>query len=394
MRPGAAISLRGSDESGQRHARAWECRNALRRGRDRRAAAWRSGGIGRGADCRHRARRLRKNPVLRQGAPRERDAPTKPHPAPAAGISNFCALAAPSRGGGWEGAGGREATAQRAAYAAAPGEGGDRGGGGRDRRAARGLRGPGGAGGLRPRPCRSRPAGRQAALPVRPSAGGNGTPAAMESKICPRLAAKLGMAPGGIAGAGDAGGRTRKGRGGGGRRKWNKARAGGSSVRQVRIGGRILNVYTTSIPPDRVDFEGPGDPIAHMPGGGDQEATDLIIRGGALLDGGDRNGGRRCYKAILERFPDHYMANYSMGIERRLAGKPRSAVKFFARAIRVWPENHLAHAGMGHVLNDMEEYGRALESLDRALGILPGDPFALEGRDIAIKALRKRGHGG
>ena len=201
----------------------------------------------------------------------------------------------------------------------------------------------------------------------------------------------LARVPGGTGGRGgapraDAGGKRRKGRGGAGGGSRKRGGAGARStdiIRQVRIGGRPMQMHATEILADL------DDPHASIPGGGDEEAAGMIGEAGAAAMRGDHKGAKRLCKAVLARFPDHYIANYNMAMDYRLEGKLRRAVKYLERAIRIWPENHIAHAGLGRVLLDMKRYDEALEALDRALELQPGNRLALEDRDEALKALRR-----
>ena len=215
----------------------------------------------------------------------------------------------------------------------------------------------------------------------------------LESKIwrgsaAPPLARK--STPARAAGRGKADRMRRGGGTAGKKRAAAKAKAPASAVKQVRVGGETVYLheatYQAAEDPASVD-----DPHALMPGGGDRDATRLFNEAGALIMRDDHKGATKCYKEILARFPNHYPANYSMGMQCRLAGKPRSAIKYFTRAIMVWPEYHMAYWGMGRTLLDMEEYDAALEMLDKALSIQPDDPLAREDRAEALKALGKRG---
>ena len=49
------------------------------------------------------------------------------------------------------------------------------------------------------------------------------------------------------------------------------------------------------------------------------------------------------------------------------------------------PESHLAYAGMWRSLLDTGRHKTAIKVLDKALDILPDDPFALESRRMAAK---------
>lgn len=147
------------------------------------------------------------------------------------------------------------------------------------------------------------------------------------------------------------------------------------------------------VPPERMGPGDPDDPYSTLPGGNDSESVRLIETAGILNLRGDEKGAMRCYKAILERLPDNYVANYGVGTALRLAGKPRRAVAYLERAIRVWPENSMAHASLGFALHDMGDYGDAIRSFDRALALQPDDPLALRGRKKAVKALGAGGRG-
>ena len=184
---------------------------------------------------------------------------------------------------------------------------------------------------------------------------------------------------GGGAAAGGGSGKKKKGRGGASRKRAGSAaspRPGG--IRDVVVGGRPMQVSATVVP------------RAGLPGGGDEESESLVAEGGALAMRGDWDGAKRCLKAVLARFPDHYVANYNMGMGWRMAGRPRIAVKYLKKAIRVWPENHMAHSGLGRVLLDMGKYDRALATIDRSLELQPGNSLTLKDRDEALAALGRR----
>ena len=151
-----------------------------------------------------------------------------------------------------------------------------------------------------------------------------------------------------------------------------------------------MHLHATEIPPGRAGPEDPDNPYSAVPGGGDQEAADLIARGGALGIKGDTGGALRCFRMVLARFPDHYIANYNMGNGLRLVGRPRSGIKYLKRAIRVWPEYYQAYAGMGRLLLDMGEPERAIKYLNRALKMQPGYLLAREDRNEALRALGRR----
>ena len=192
-------------------------------------------------------------------------------------------------------------------------------------------------------------------------------------------------------GAGASRGKGGKGRRGGGKgRAAAKAKPPSGAVKRARIGGKTVYLHEATYHPAK-DPASVDDPHALMPGGGDREAARLFNRAGELTTRNDHKGARKCYEAILARFPNHYAANYNMGVDARMAGKPRNAIRYFTRAIMAWPEYHMAYSGMGRTLLDMEEYDAALEMLGKALSIQPDDPLALEDKAKALKALGKRG---
>lgn len=158
----------------------------------------------------------------------------------------------------------------------------------------------------------------------------------------------------------------------------------------MRIGGRLVHGYAARIPPGRVGPVDPDDPYTSIPGGGDKKAAELVEVGSALAMKGDMKGARKLFARVLARFPDHYIANYSMGNLLRLEGRPRRGVRYMKRAIRAWPENRMAHCGLGRTLLDMGEHERAIRALDRALRIQPDDPIALKDREEALAAIRAR----
>lgn len=196
-------------------------------------------------------------------------------------------------------------------------------------------------------------------------------------------------AAGALARAQAGGGRGKKGRraGGGSQKAGGTAAPPDGVIKRVRVGGRPMQLHVMEIDADS------GSPYAGIPGGGDEEAAKTIAEAGAAGMRGDYEEAERLCKSVLARFPDHYMANYNLAMEYRLAGKPRSAVKRLKRAIRAWPENHTAHAGLGRVLLDMKRYDAALEALDRALELQPGNHMALKDREEALNAMGRAGRG-
>ena len=162
----------------------------------------------------------------------------------------------------------------------------------------------------------------------------------------------------------------------------------------MRIGGRPMHGYAASIPPGRGGQEDPDDPYTSVPGGGDEKAARLTNEACALAMSGDTEKSKDLFRRVLERFPDHYIANYSMGNLLRLEGRPRRGIKYMKRAIRAWPENRMAHGGLGRTLLDMGEYERAIRALDRALARQPDDPLALKDKAEALRAIRAEGRGG
>lgn len=241
------------------------------------------------------------------------------------------------------------------------------------------------------------------------AAGGSGTAGGADrpgkSKIwsgaaAPVLAQKAGTA---AAPSGGGGGGGRRGRAGGARRAKaspgnrviRRSKAGeealpASPVRRVRMGGETVYVHEATFQSDE-DPDSADDPYTVMPGGGNQEAEDLLAEAGAFATRNDFKGACRLYKEVLARFPNHYIANHNMGTTLQVAGKPRSATRYFARAIMVWPEHHVAYSGMGRALLDMKQYSAALGMFEKSLEIQPDDPLSLEGRSKALRALGGRG---
>ena len=108
-----------------------------------------------------------------------------------------------------------------------------------------------------------------------------------------------------------------------------------------------------------------------------------VMRAAALGENGSRV--QEAYRAVLARFLNHYAANCNPGADLRLSGRPRRPLWYFARVIKAWPESHLAYAGMWRSLLDTGRHKTAIKVLDKALDILPDDPFALESGRMAAK---------
>ncbi len=179
-------------------------------------------------------------------------------------------------------------------------------------------------------------------------------------------------------------------RSGGGRCKSAAAAVSAGGVGKVTVKGETVYLQEIEVPMGRGDGADPADLYAAMPGGGSQKVADLLATAGALATKGRRDEALRRYRAILARLPNHYIANYNMGIEMRLAGRPSGAVRYLRRAIRVWPEHPRGHAAMGRTLLGMERYERALAELDISLEIQPEYEPAIEDRDEALRALGRQ----
>ena len=115
-------------------------------------------------------------------------------------------------------------------------------------------------------------------------------------------------AAGALARASDGGGRGKKGRraGSGRQKRGGTAAQPDGIVKQVRIGGRPMQLHAMGIVAD------PSNPYASIPGGGDQEAAETVARAGAAGMKGDYEEAERLCKSVLARFPNHYMANYNL----------------------------------------------------------------------------------
>src|SRR5690606_22116421 len=97
----------------------------------------------------------------------------------------------------------------------------------------------------------------------------------------------------------------------------------------------------------------------------------LLARARRLHRDGDLDAAMRCYRRILDEYPEHADALYLTALVLHRRGCFVEALELARRAIAAAPDNALAHAGLGQMLQDAGRDDEAVAHLARAAD-LPG----------------------
>jgi len=97
----------------------------------------------------------------------------------------------------------------------------------------------------------------------------------------------------------------------------------------------------------------------------------LLARARRLHRDGDLDAAMRCYRRVLDEYPEHADALYLTALVLHRRGCFVEALELARRAIAAAPDNALAHAGLGQMLQDAGRDDEAVAHLARAAD-LPG----------------------
>ena len=111
-------------------------------------------------------------------------------------------------------------------------------------------------------------------------------------------------------------------------------------------------------------------------------------KGNALRKLGRYSEALRCFETALEIDPKYADAWYNKGNALDDLGRYVEAVECYDRALEIDPKYAKAWVVKGGVLLKQLKLEEALRCFERALEIDPGDEVAMEGRKIALQALR------
>jgi tetratricopeptide (TPR) repeat protein len=89
----------------------------------------------------------------------------------------------------------------------------------------------------------------------------------------------------------------------------------------------------------------------------------------ALLHRGQLARARASCRNLLSKQPNHFDALHLLGLIALNAGDAREAVDLITRAIEIFPGNAAAFCNRGSALQQLTEFGRALNDYDRAIAL-------------------------
>jgi tetratricopeptide (TPR) repeat protein len=90
-----------------------------------------------------------------------------------------------------------------------------------------------------------------------------------------------------------------------------------------------------------------------------------------LQDQGKLSEAQQVFRKVAERYPDDFIALYSLGVLESRSGNPEQAMHWMSKAVESNPTNSLGHYALATILQGMALYEQALDSFDAALELNP-----------------------
>ena len=98
-----------------------------------------------------------------------------------------------------------------------------------------------------------------------------------------------------------------------------------------------------------------------------------------LRDSGQPESALELLSAALIDIPDHPDLLYARGLVTAIMDRVEEHERDMRRLIEIDPDNAHAYNALGYTLADKtDRLGEALELIEKALSLLPGDPFILD----------------
>jgi tetratricopeptide (TPR) repeat protein len=123
--------------------------------------------------------------------------------------------------------------------------------------------------------------------------------------------------------------------------------------------------------------------LACVPACSDEARLD---RAEEALRAGDLPSAEADYRVLLDRDPDDPDALYGLGWAFHLHGDEDRAREYFKRCVRVAPQDHRGHRGLGSVALADGNVMLALTYFETALEMAPGEPTVLNSKGLALLA--------
>ena len=115
----------------------------------------------------------------------------------------------------------------------------------------------------------------------------------------------------------------------------------------------------------------------------------LLAQAAAFHQGGKLAEAERGYLQILALAPDHFQAQYSLGILRQQQGRHQEAVALIASALKADPNHAQAHYNLGIALMAVKRSSEAIASYDKAIALRPDYAEAHYNRGNALLAVKR-----
>lgn len=105
-------------------------------------------------------------------------------------------------------------------------------------------------------------------------------------------------------------------------------------------------------------------------------ANDYLKQGDALFFEGDYKEALACYKEVIQREPNLYIAWVNHGWTLRKLGRYSEALLSYEKAISIESKHYIAWFGCGNSLRKLRRYDEAISCYDKALELQPDFDWA------------------
>jgi tetratricopeptide (TPR) repeat protein len=109
--------------------------------------------------------------------------------------------------------------------------------------------------------------------------------------------------------------------------------------------------------------------------------------GSLCMSEGDWDGARSHYQQTLLLQPDHFKAQYNMGLLEEKCGFPAKSIGYFESALGIEPDDAKVHTDLGLALLKLDRIADARRHLERAIAIEPWSWRAHNGLALALDRL-------
>jgi len=100
-------------------------------------------------------------------------------------------------------------------------------------------------------------------------------------------------------------------------------------------------------------------------------SAELNAKALQLQDQGKVDEAEQLFRKVLEKYPDDFVALYSLGVIASRNGQSDLALNWLSRAAQSAPDNPMAHYALATTLQGLALFEQALASFDKALAINP-----------------------